>query len=71
MSGNNYQTIPLKVINQGTNRYKFLSASFQCGILFRLFALAYTIAANAANNEEGVKDNKIFFQEERLKMITY
>ena len=39
---NNYQTIPAKVIDQGTNIYELLKASFQ-GVK-RLFALAYTIA---------------------------
>ena len=59
---NNYQTIPAKVINQGINIYELLSASFQ-GVK-RLFVLAYAIAANAANaanNEAGIKDNKKFF----------
>ena len=51
-----YQTIPAKVINQGTNICELLSASFQ-GVK-RLFVLAYTIAANAARNEAGIKDNK-------------
>ena len=39
---NNYQTIPAKVIDQGTNIYELLKASFQ-GVK-RLFVLAYTIA---------------------------
>ena len=68
----NYQTIPEKVINQETNIFELLSASFQ-GVK-RLFVLAYTFATNAANNEAGIKDNKkcfIFFPEERLKIITY
>ena len=56
---NDYQIIPAKVINQGTKIYELLSASFQ-GVK-RLFALAYTIAANAANNEAGIKDNKKYF----------
>ena len=51
-----YQTIPAKVINQGTNICELLIASFQ-GVK-RLFVLAYTIAANAARNEAGIKDNK-------------
>ena len=46
---NNYQTIPAKVINQGTNINELLSTLFQ-GVR-RLFVLAYTIAANAANNK--------------------
>ena len=56
---NNYQTIPTKVINQGTNIFELLTASFQVGK--RLFALAYAISANAANNEAGIKDNKKHF----------
>ena len=50
---NNYQTIPAKVINE------LLSASFQ-GVK-RLLALAYTIAANAANIEVGIKVNRKYF----------
>ena len=56
---NNYQTIPAKVINQGTNINELLSTLFQ-GVR-RLFVLAYTIAANAANNKVGIKDNKKYF----------
>ena len=56
---NDYQIIPAKVMNQGTKIYELLSASFQ-GVK-RLFVLAYTIAANAANNEPGIKDNKKYF----------
>ena len=38
----------------------------------RLFVLAYVVAAGAVNDEAGIKDNKkYFFQEERLKIITY
>ena len=55
---NNYQTIPAKVINQATNIYELFSASFQ-GVK-RLFVLAF-IAANAANNEAGIKDNRNYF----------
>ena len=55
----NYQTITAKVINQGSNIYELLSASFQ-GVK-RLFVLAYAIAANAANNEAGKKDNREYF----------
>ena len=46
----------LTYMDQGSNIYELLSASFQ-GIK-RLFALAYAIAANAANNETGKKENK-------------
>ena len=56
---NKYQTVPAKVINQGTNIYELLSASFQ-GVK-RLFVLAYAIAANAANNKAGIKDNNKYF----------
>ena len=56
---NNYQTILAKVINQGTNIYELLSTSSQ-GVK-RLFVLAYVIAANAANNEVGIKGNKKYF----------
>ena len=62
---NNYQIFPAKVINQGTDIYELLSASFQ-GVK-RLFLFLYAIAANAANNEVGIKTIKsIFSQEERL-----
>ena len=56
---NNYQTIPAKVINKGTNIYELLSASFQ-GIK-RLFVLAYVIAQNAANNKAGMKNDRKYF----------
>ena len=63
-------SIPAKVQNQGTNIYKLLSASFQS--VTRLFVFAYVIAADAKNNEAVIKTIKtIFFQEERLKIITY
>ena len=44
-----------ELTDQGTNIYELLSESFQ-GIK-RLFVLAYAIAANAASNEAGIKDN--------------
>ena len=56
---NNYWTIPAKVINQGTNIYDLISPSFQGNKIF--FVLAYAIAANAANNEGSIKDNKNYF----------
>ena len=56
---NNYQIIPTKVINKETNIYQLLSGSFQ-GVK-RLFVLAYTIAAGAANNEADIKQNRKFF----------
>ena len=39
--------------------YELLSASFQGAK--RLFILAHTIAAGAANKEAGIKDNKKYF----------
>ena len=67
---NSYQTNPAIMIIKGTNIYKLLNASFQ-GVR-RLFVLAYVVAAGAANDEAGIKDNKkYFFQEKRLKIITY
>ena len=56
---NSYQTIPAKVINQGTNIYELLSATFQSAK--RLFVLAHTIAAGAANNEADIKTNRKYF----------
>ena len=47
-----------------------LSASFHS--VRRLFILAYVIADNASDEEAGIKKiESIFFQEERLKSITY
>ena len=61
-----YQTIPGKAIDQGINIYELLSASFQ-GVK-RLFVLPYTIATDAANNEEGIQDNKkLFFTRGKIK----
>ena len=56
---NNYQAIPPKVINQGTNIFELLSASFQD--VKRLFVFAYTIAANTANNKVSIKNNGKYF----------
>ena len=56
---NNYQTKPAIVIEKGTNIYELLNASFQ-GVR-RLFVLAYVVAAGAANDEAGIKDNKKYF----------
>ena len=52
-------TIPAKVTEKGKSIYELISASFQ-GVK-RLFVLASTIAANAANNEAGIKDNRKYF----------
>ena len=61
-----YQAIPAKVIEKGKNIFDLLCASFQ-GVK-RLFVLTYGIAANAADNEGGIKYNKIiFFQAESKK----
>ena len=67
----NYQKKkPAKVIEQGKNLYELLNASFQ-GVR-RLFVLAFVVAAGGSNDEAGKKTIKsIFFQEERLKIITY
>ena len=57
---NKYEKNPAKVIEQGKNIYKLLSASFQ-GVK-RSFVLAYFIAAgNNADQESGIKDNKMYF----------
>ena len=56
---NSYQTKPAKVIAKGKNLSEILNASFQ-GIR-RLFVLAYVVAAGAANDEAGIKDNKKYF----------
>ena len=53
---NKYPTIPAKVINNGTNIYELLSASFQ-GVK-RLFALAYDATDN---DDSGVKSNRKYF----------
>ena len=67
---NIYQNIRAKVMEKGKNIYELLSASFQ-GVK-RLFILAYTIAADAASNEAGIKTiESVFFQEERLIAIMY
>ena len=56
---NSYETRPAKVIEQGKNLYELLNASFQ-GVR-RLFVLAYVVAADAANDKAGIKDNKKYF----------
>ena len=66
---NNYQTITGKVIDNNTNIYELLSASFQ-GVK-RLFVLAYD-ATGDNNDEAGIQNNnKFFFQEEKLKITMY
>ena len=53
---NSYQTKLAKLTEKGKNLYELLNASFQ-GVR-RLFVLAYVVAAGAANDESGIKDNK-------------
>ena len=53
---NSYQTKPAIVIENGTNIYELLNASFQ-GVR-RLFLLAYVVTTDAANDEAGIKGNK-------------
>ena len=48
----NHQTIPAKVVNDDTNIYELLSASFQ-GVR-RLFVLAYDATDD---NEADIRDN--------------
>ena len=56
---NSYQTIPAKVLNQGTNIYELLNASFRGAKM--LFVFVYFIATNDVNNEAGIKSNRINF----------
>ena len=56
---NSYQAKPEMVIEKGKNLYKLLNASFQ-GVR-RLFVLVYVVAASAANDEAGIKDNRKYF----------
>ena len=56
---NSYQTKLAKLTEKGKNLYELLNASFQ-GVR-RLFVLAYVVAAGAANDEAGIKDNKKYF----------
>ena len=56
---NSYQTIPAKVIEKGKNIYELLSALFE-GVT-KLFVIAYVIAADSANNEAGIKNNRKYF----------
>ena len=67
VSWNIYQIISAKVIDNGTNIYELLSASFQ-GVK-RLFVLAYNATDD---NNAGIKTIKsIFFQKQRSKIIMY
>ena len=56
---NSYQIIPAKVIEKVKSIFELLSALFQS--LKRLSVLAYFIAADAANNEAGIKNNRKYF----------
>ena len=56
---NNYQTKPEIVIEKGKNTYELLNALFQ-GVR-KSYVLAYVVAAGAANDEAGIKDNKKYF----------
>ena len=47
------------VIEKEKHLYELLNASFQ-GVR-RLFVLAYVVAAGAANDEAGIKDNRKYF----------
>ena len=55
---NNYQTTPAKVINNNTNIYELLKASFQ-GVK-SLFVLVYD-ATGDNNDEAGIKNNRKYF----------
>ena len=55
----NHQTIPTKVTEKGEKIYEILSASFE-GVK-RFFIVGYFIAANNANNEAVIKNNKNYF----------
>ena len=46
-------------LKKGKILYELLNASFQ-GVR-RLFVLAYVVAAGAANDKAGIKDNKKYF----------
>ena len=52
-------TLSTQVINNHTNIYELLSASFQ-GVK-RLFFLAYDATGDDNNNEAGIKNNKRYF----------
>ena len=56
---NSCQAIPAKVIEKGKNIYELLRESFQCDK--RIFVLAYFVAANDANNEADIKNNRKYF----------
>ena len=56
---NNYQSKPAKVIEKVKNLYELLNVSLQA--VKRLFALAYVIAAGAANDEAGIKNSRKYF----------
>ena len=51
-----FQTKPEKIIEKGKILYELLNASIK-GVRI-LFVLAFVVATGAANNEEGIKNNK-------------
>ena len=55
---NSSQRKPAKVIEEWKSLYRLLNASFQ-GVR-KLFVLAFVVAAGAANDETGIKDNKMY-----------
>ena len=56
---NSYETKPAKAMEKRKNLYELLNASFE-GVK-RLFVLANVIAADVANDEACIKDNKSIF----------
>ena len=56
---NSYQTKPAMVIEKGKNLCELPNASFQGFI--RLSVIAYAVAAGAANDEAGIKENIKYF----------
>ena len=56
---NSSQRKPAKVIEEWKRLYRLLNASFQ-GVR-KLFVLAFIVAARAANDKTGIKDNKMYF----------
>ena len=60
-----YQTIPSKILNQGTNICELLSALFQ-GVK-RSFVLAYFIVSDVANNGAGIKNSRYFLPRRKIE----
>ena len=57
---NSYQTKPEKIIVKWKNLYELLNASFQ-GVRRLFFIACVIIAAGAANDDTGIKNNKKYF----------